>query len=608
MQKLYSTLVLLFVVIATMAQGWPENYKGVMLQGFYWDGYADSKWTVLESQADELSQYFDLIWVPQSGKTSEYHHSKRQTMGYDPCFWLDHNSCWGTEAELKKMIRTFSDKGTGIIEDVVINHKNGLNTWVDFPDETSGSYTITWDNTTFSGICSDDECNNNGYKTTGAKDTGDNFEGYRDLDHTNETVQKNVKTYLDFLLKELGYAGFRYDMVKGYNAKYTGEYNTSAKPTYSVAEYWDGDKTKVTNWINGTKVDGKIQSAAFDFPMKYNINSAFGGGNWGALSNAMLSNDKTYARYSVTFVDNHDTFRRDEGKKDYLGNNICAANAYILAMPGTPCLFLKHWQSNKGTLKRLIALRKAAGISNESEILAAEKLGDGFLLSVQGSIGKLRLHLGPVGDVAFANPVDMWTLAIEGKNFQVYASKDVDLTAMKAITDTDASPEDDTPVEIPSFCIVNEGETCAFFVAPKSWGSQIKCYRWDQQYNYTNTWPGVNCEKLGEDSKGNSVWKWTFKDSDKKSQTSTNEGIIFNDGTNQTADLAFKNGGYYSEDGLQGVVTPTAIRSITTETDGETKVYTLDGRLIRTDKNGQEALISLPKGIYIINNKKFVIK
>ena len=37
MQKLYSTLVLLFVAITTMAQGWPENYKGVMLQGFYWD-------------------------------------------------------------------------------------------------------------------------------------------------------------------------------------------------------------------------------------------------------------------------------------------------------------------------------------------------------------------------------------------------------------------------------------------------------------------------------------------------------------------------------------------------------------------------------------------
>ena len=619
MRKLYSTLVLLFVAIATMAQGWPQNYKGVMLQGFYWDGYADSKWTVLEKQADELSQYFDLIWVPQSGMTSKFYHNKEKTMGYDPCFWLDHNSCWGTEAELKKMIKTFSDKGTGIIEDVVINHKNGLNTWVDFPDETSasGNYSIKWDNTDFSGICVTDECNKNGYPTTGANDTGDNFDGYRDLDHTNETVQKNVKTYLDFLLNEIGYVGFRYDMVKGYSAKYTGEYNSSAQPIYSVGEYWDDDKTKVTNWINGTKVDGIIQSAAFDFPMKHNINSAFGGGNWSALANDMLSNDKTYARYSVTFVDNHDTYRRDEGGKDYLGTNICAANAYILAMPGTPCLFLKHWQSNKGTLKRLIALRKAAGITNESEILTAETLGDGFLLTVQGSIGKLRLHLGPVGDIAFANPVDMWTLAIEGKNFQVYASKDVDLTAMEAITDTDESPEDDTPVEIPSFCQVNEGETCAFFVAPKNWGSQIKCWRWDKQYNYTgNSWPGVNCEKLGEDSKGNSVWKWTFKDSDKKSQTSTNEGIIFNDfktgddpNGSQTADLAFKNGGYYNEEGLQGVVIPTAIRSITTQTeDGEIKVYTLNGHLIRTAKSSEEALNGLPKGIYIINNKKFILK
>ena len=124
----------------------------------------------------------------------------------------------------------------------------------------------------------------------------------------------------------------------------------------------------VTKWIDGTKVDGKIQSAAFDFPMKYYINSAFGGGNWSALAKSMLSNDNAYKRYSVTFVDNHDTYREN----DKLRTNVCAANAYILAMPGTPCLFLKHWQSNKGTLKRLIALRKAAGITNESEILTAD--------------------------------------------------------------------------------------------------------------------------------------------------------------------------------------------------------------------------------------------
>ena len=186
----------------------------------------------------------------------------------------------------------------------------------------------------------------------------------------------------------------------------------------------------------------------------------------------------------------------------------------------------------------------------------------------------------------------------------------MDLTAEKAITDVDEKPEDDTPVEVPSFCVVNEGETCAFFVSPKNWGTQIKCWRWDKKYNYTgNVWPGVDCEKLGEDSKGNSVWKWTFKESDKKSQTSTNQGIIFNDGSNQTADLAFMNGGYYNDEGLQAIVTPTAIRKITTtQTDGEIKVFTLNGHLIRTAKSSEEALNGLPKGIYIINNKKFVIR
>ena len=590
-----------FSLFTSSAQGWPEKYQGVMLQGFYWDGYADSKWTTLESQADELSQYFDLIWVPQSGKTSDYHHSKRNTMGYDPCFWLDHNSCWGTQDELKHMIKTFKDKGTGIIEDVVINHKNGLNTWTDFPDETSGSYSITWDNTNFSGICQDDECNKNGYKTTGAKDTGDNFDGYRDLDHTNETVQKNVKTYLDFLLKELGYAGFRYDMVKGYSAKYTGIYNTSANPTYSVGECWDGNKTVVTNWINGTKVDGKIQSAAFDFPMKYNINSAFGGGSWSALSKDMLSSDKSYARYSVTFVDNHDTFR--ESTK--LNSNVCAANAYILTMPGTPCLFLKHWQSNKGTLMKLIATRKAAGISNQSEILSATAWTNGYVLSVKGGNGKLMLILGTVEN---AN-TDGYQLAVEGKKFKLYASTDIDLTKVKAITTADDSPEDGSPVTVPSFCTVNAGETCAFFVAPKSWGSQIKCWRWDRQYNYTgNQWPGVNCEKLGQDNKGNTVWKWTYKTSDRKSQSSTNEGIIFNDGTNQTADLAFTNGGYYNDEGLQAVVSATAIRAIKAEAESDIKVYTLDGRLLRTAKDSHEALDGLKRGVYIINNKKIIVR
>lgn len=122
--------------LSILAQGWPANYGGVMLQGFYWDSQEKTNWKELTKQADELSKYFDLIWVPNSGTTSSYYHNPTSTsMGYDPCFWLRHNSSFGTEDELRTMISTYKAKGTGIIEDVVINHKNGLSDWCDFPTE-----------------------------------------------------------------------------------------------------------------------------------------------------------------------------------------------------------------------------------------------------------------------------------------------------------------------------------------------------------------------------------------------------------------------------------------------------------------------------------------
>ncbi|MDD6112506.1 MAG: alpha-amylase, partial [Prevotellaceae bacterium] len=66
MRKIYATFITLLTVLQVSAQGWPADYKGVMLQGFAWDSYSESQWPQLESQADEIADYFDLIWVPNS--------------------------------------------------------------------------------------------------------------------------------------------------------------------------------------------------------------------------------------------------------------------------------------------------------------------------------------------------------------------------------------------------------------------------------------------------------------------------------------------------------------------------------------------------------------
>ena len=576
MKKIFTSLLLFVASLTLSAQGWPENYDGVMLQGFYWDSYSDTKWTNLESQADELSQYFNLIWVPQSG----YCNSLSNQMGYSDIWWLDHRSAFGTEDELRSMIQTFKNKKVGIIADVVINHKNGNTNWCDFPNESKNGYTLTWDNTNLSGICQDDECKDNGYNPTGAKDTGINFDGCRDLDHTNATVQQNIKTYLDFLLKDLSYTGFRYDMVGGYAPKYTGIYNTSAKPEFSVGEYWmDDGKDGLVNWINGTKVDGVIQSAAFDFTMKWNINDAFSnGGNWNKLNNTALSNDPDYVRYAVTFVDNHDTGR--SGAQP-LYANIEAANAFILTMPGTPCVWLKHWLAYKTAIKKQIVVRKAAGVNNQSEILSHEASANGYVLTVKGTKGNVLLVLG--SETAATTG---YKLAVEGTNYKMYVSNSVDISALDDI-------QEDT-FTAPDCCQVGDGEICAFFEAPTSY-TAVKCYAWNGSTEYAGGWPGQACTKVGTVN-GNNVWKWTYSGT----LTTLPSNIIFNGtGFDQTSDLDFKNGGYYSASGaIQGVV--TAINAIRhTPVVATSQAYDMLGRKVEPT--------TLRKGtIYIQNGKKYL--
>ena len=470
------TLTTFMAVMSVMAQGWPEKYEGVMLQGFYWDSYQDTKWSTLTDQVDELSSYYNLIWVPNSGQTKKDEWNSPgnwgyENMGYMPVYWLRHNTCFGSQEELRNMIQTFKDKGTGFIEDVVINHKNGLSNWANFPCETASSYTdpsktysINWatDMTKLWGICKGDELftsgNPEGYHdgtqywyasesdNVGniSNDEGDNFDGCRDLDHTNATVQQNIKTYLDYLLNELGYAGFRYDMVKGFAGYYVGLYNLDAKPQFSVGEYWDASYDNVVNnWIKETarpkESGGKYQSAAFDFPLKYAINDAFNNGRWINLwGNKGIAGNPDMRRYSVTFVDNHDTYRNDY---DRVNNNVLAANAFILGLPGTPCIFLPHWQQYKTEIKKMIAARKAAGINNQSTITSDWGNESGFYMKVKGTKGSVIVISGYLAEDTYDH--NGFTLITSGQNFAYYVSDNVAQDAINSyntIETQNASP------------------------------------------------------------------------------------------------------------------------------------------------------------------------
>ncbi len=480
MKKLLLSLCAAAASTAMMAAGWPANYNGVMMQGFYWDSFSQSRWTVLTSNADTYSKYFDLIWVPNSSKCTG-----SSSMGYDPVYWFNQSSAFGNETTLRTMINTYKEKGVGIIEDVVINHKSGKSSWCDFPNETWNGNNITW---SLADICRDDEAASNGFKPTGANDTGENFDGSRDLDHTSANVQKNVKLYLDFLLNDLGYAGFRYDMVKGYGAQYTKMYNQSAKPQFSVGEYWDGSHSAVTNWIKNTG----YESAAFDFPLKYVINRAFGNGNWSALSDKGIAGDPNNNRYAVTFVDNHDTYRNN----DKLSNNVIAANGFILALPGTPCVFLPHFQQYQEEIGAMIKARKAAGITNQSSIISQGSQGNGYVMKVQGTVGTVLFIAGYVANADTKG----FKLVKSGTNFAYFVSENVNIEG------------GDTP---------EKKDIHVYIKAPKA----PYIYAWNGAGQLTGDWPGNQLTTTAT-TKDGAVWYTT-------SFNATSFNMVINNGNNE---------------------------------------------------------------------------
>ena len=98
-----------------------------------------------------------------------------------------------------------------------------------------------------------------------------------------------------------------------------------------------------------------------------------------------------------------------------------------------------------------------------------------------------------------------------------------------------------TEPENPETPSMKEGEQAVFFENTSGWGGQIYCYIWNGSTEYLGKWPGSPAAYLG-----NNIWKYTYTGGGK---IADNSGIIFNNGSSQTQDLTFFNGGYYNASG-----------------------------------------------------------
>lgn len=584
MKKIYFTLIALLASINMLAQGWPANYSGVMLQGFSWDSYDYSQWTVLEKQADDMKGFIDLVWLPQSGKCIE----TTQVMGYKPYYYFNQNSSFGTEAELRSLIAKFKANGIGAIADVVVNHRN-TNGWYTFPAETYKGVTYQMLPT---DICKNDDggstatqAKKDGVSLSQNNDEGTDFGGCRDIDHKSENVQKIIKAYLKFLKEDIGYTGFRYDMVKGFSGSHVADYNDATGVKFSVGEYWDGNLS-IINWINKTNK----KSAAFDFQFRYNVRDAIGikdnkivsSPNWSKLkSDYNLMHDPTYRQYAITFVENHDMqYRSKDEPQDPLKQDTLAANAYMLAMPGTPCVFQPHWRAYKQEIKSMIEARKLAGITNMSNYTNKMALTACFANETTGNKAKLIVVVG--NNTKVYTPGTDYAQILEGYHYRYYLSKSAEtawcnipsgeyeagfkakLTAVsqnsnaKLVYTTDGTDPTAKSKQVATGNTINIDETCTLKVGLLSngtvtgirtynytvkafepytitvyanadqvtnWGSVMYFYAWNTSGELTEKWPGTAVTA----TKTLNGKKWYYMDFKIKSKDAI-VNIIFNQG------------------------------------------------------------------------------
>lgn len=426
----------------------PSQCGDVLMQGFYWDSYmpndpdkatdkyGDTRWKTLLGQADEIGAYFDLVWLPPSAYASG--------TGYHPRQYSNQNSDWGSRADLEKLIATLHNSGTKVVADMVVNHLEAMSSWCDFAVQDFGEYgKFEVDG---SWICKDDEMNNAANKkeagecfgtATGAYDDGygdeKNYAAARDLAHDQENVREMIRAYAKWLINVMHYDGFRYDYCKGFHASHINDYNRAGGAYISFMEMWAGNDEIIRNIQ-----DAQMNTMALDFQTKYSAFDGIAGFDYSKCKGSGLLG-AGYAKYAVTFIDSHDWFLRDNGQEfggngnsmtPQLKDRLLQANAFLLSMPGVPCVFYPHWAKYKEEIKPMINARHLAGVHSESAVSDEYAEQGGYQATIQGKNGYLIVCLGNKA----SNSFDGFQKVASGNGYAIWVKPNGDVAPGLIVT------------------------------------------------------------------------------------------------------------------------------------------------------------------------------
>ena len=586
--KITLLLVLFSCFISSLFAQNVANGREVMIQGFHWTtDVSTTKWyDVVKNNAANLQNAgFDAIWLPPPSKSTG-------GMGYIPTVWYDLNNAQGTQAQLVSLITELHNKNIKVLADIVVNHRGGTLGWYDFSTPSWNTPAQTW------SICSNSNISASGQKGTGNPDydpaqaglkspgTTGLFTAARDLDHSNVEVRNGIKTWMLWLKNEIGFDGWRYDFVHGFDGKYIKEYNDATSPYFSVGELLEGDRNRIVKWLDYTKAGtNTASSTAFDFGTKSALQNAFNDNNLSYLKDGSGKASGLIGVWpdkAVTMLDNHDTGPVPYGQDLWIfpGSKVLNGYAYILTHPGTPMVWWPHYfdWGIRTEIDKMIKLRKDNLLSSTSTLNIVAATNNLYAAIIDD---KVAMKLGSDN---WSPSGTGWTLKISGNNFAIWdklgavdvpsitvsqvggffttgTTVSTTLTAnnststiyytLDGTTPTIASPSAvgsvtlsinatktlnafvrntagvNSAIRTETYTFGTQPTFTVYFKKPANWNAAVKVYYWSP----TGTapvvaWPGVSMTKDCGD-----WYSYTFP------STVSASNLLFNDGTLKTGDL-----------------------------------------------------------------------
>lgn len=390
----------------------------IILQGFNWESYREDWYNKLRGQINEwVADGISAVWLPPCSDAVS-------SQGYLPRDLWNLNSKYGDEGELRALLREMREQRIISIADIVINHRcatfqddNGI--WNRFGGR------MQWDHT---HICS----NNPQYAGAGAFKKEEDYTAAPNVDHTQERVRKDIVLWLNHLRK-VGFDGWRFDFVKGYDGKWSREYVDASAPVMAFGEYWDtmsykdgvldynqdAHRQRTINWCDST--GGTC--AAFDFTTKGILQEAVSRMEYWRLVDPEGRPPGVMGMWpsrAVTFLENHDTGSTLQ-HWPFPTSRLQEGYAYLLTHPGTPCIFYDHYYDSGAlgkAIRELIRVRKDCNLSARSKVFVRAARADVYAATIDD---RVALKIGP-GDWSpngcpQSKTLGRWNLATSGHNY-----------------------------------------------------------------------------------------------------------------------------------------------------------------------------------------------